>query len=382
LQEVARERGAFMYTDSFLGRCTIHTLGALSPLFGLIRLAYYTITGVSLFFVAFVAAQNPSRINTYGYLVLSVIIVVSVLGLFEFFMQYNILYSRIFDLSNPSYAQFTSEQYIHRISSTLGHPVYLGCLLVLFFPFFWYALDVSQKNYSRALLVLSSLTVFCTIFLTFSRGSWIALSFSLLFYYRSQRKRLLSILICGVVIVMVMLSVPQIRQLAGERNTYKAYSREAEIGGRIHSYKVVNAMIHESPLWGVGAAHYRFMSGKYGDYDGTPDNAYLMLIAEGGLGCFAIFVVVILNISRTLRKPSSCQSGLPSGRTAFDPQIMDAYAASLLGFLVNSIFCDTFHFAVTRMMFWTIIGHGVGTAFLFGNNQRNCFKTLFEAKGN
>jgi len=110
------------------------------------------------------------------------------------------------------------------------------------------------------------------------------------------------------------------------------------------------------PLLGVGTGMYRFKAYVLGrtvvwppTLD-TPDNMYLLWLAEhGALGLFA-GVLLLVRLFSLLRNPAL---------TTEDRDLAVAFAAGFAGFCVDMLTCSALYFPVTRMMFWMAAGLSV-----------------------
>ena len=122
------------------------------------------------------------------------------------------------------------------------------------------------------------------------------------------------------------------------------------------AYRQATAILVAQPLLGVGTGLYRFAGGRVRDWNDTPDNMYLRLLAEHGVAGFAAAVVLfaaIINVIRDARQSLSTRGCWK------EADLCLAVLAGIAGFLVDIVTCDALYFPLTRISFWIVVGLGL-----------------------
>lgn len=326
------------------------SLGSESPLTGLPRILYYTMTGIVVSVCVYAVVREFKDARLIVSWMVWVGAAVGCYGILEFFGFVDV-YGSVFNQRNPRYTMLTTEDFGSRILGPVGHPVYLGMFLVGLLPLSTYHLLHTRGRWALASWVPCVL-ITTGLFLTFTRGAYVAAVVSLYVYLRSQVRRR-SLVAVGVLLIVIVgaLSVGQVRIGLTGRGTI-GQLRSFRTDQRGLAYAHVAALLQDSPLIGVGVGNYRFLANRYGDFDDTPDNLYLLVLAETGVaGAVGIsfLVVVVLGSVR-------CAARQGGAETSF---LGHAILGSIVAFLVNMITCDALMFPLTRTQFWLIAGVGL-----------------------
>lgn len=326
-------------------------LGSEVPSLGLIRFLYYALSGVVVCWIVW-SVRWTEHVETVLVVGLIAGISVSVYGICEFAMGENPIWGPTFSLSNPKYAQFASDEFGRRILSSVGHPVYLGTFLALLIPMALHA-GMTASPALRPLGWAAAATMMAALLLTFTRGAYAATFVAGIVYLRRHTAgRLIRVLALAGVVVAVAFSSDRVWETLAGRQTVSQLQRFMT-DQRGVAYWQASALMLDSPLLGVGTGHYRYTAKRYRDYNDTPDNMYLRVLAENGAAGFASFAYLLYAILIHLKSRRD-HTG--------NPQIGDlqsAIYASVFGFLVDLVTCDALHFPLTRFTFWTLVGFGL-----------------------
>jgi O-antigen ligase len=190
--------------------------------------------------------------------------------------------------------------------------------------------------------------------LTFTRGAYVAGIVSLLVYGAHHRRHTINIVAAGVIcLVVAMMSIDRVWDgLAGRDTMNQLENFRTDQRGLAYAHAA--AMFRDSPLLGVGVGHYRISARRHGDFNDTPDNMYLRMIAERGIvGLTMTSLLFAVLISRLRTAVRSEQAG-PSTRA-----VTYAVLASLIVFWISCLTCDVLLFPLTRIQFWMIVGAGL-----------------------
>ncbi|MBS13580.1 MAG: hypothetical protein CME19_18520 [Gemmatimonadetes bacterium] len=331
-------------------------LGSERPGYALLRDVHYALTGVAIVPVTQRVLTGRTEVTCRILTVTTGL--VGALCLYEFVIGTPALWSSLLNADNARYARFAPDDFGRRVLGPVGHPVYLGSFLALMFPASLWALLQSSRGRQA---VLSATTVVCILggmLLTFSRGAWLAAAIAVLVYLRHHSARMVwRILLALGVLLTLAFSVDQVWDTLASRGTIgqiKAFDRDQ----RGIAYRHGMAILHSSPVVGVGTGLYRFAAARSGDADHTPDNQHLRLLAEHGVAGFSAFALLVVVIVRTLNRGRMALT--EDGRIG-EADLCAAIAAGIIGFCVNILTCDGLYFSTTRISFWMMVGVGLAT---------------------
>jgi O-antigen ligase len=219
----------------------------------------------------------------------------------------------------------------------------------------------------RALLIGGTLCVAGGLLLTFSRGAWVGVGAGAAVYgglrvgIGGRRnptasgsvlrfRDVVRAVVAVAVFITLLLSFDKVSKTLAERGTLeqmKAFKTDP----RGVAYAQAAGMVMDHPLLGTGTAHYRYLAKRYGDYDGTPDNGYLRILAENGIlglgAMIAVFAALLKGLFRCVREATGPD---------FRASLAAVLAASFSGFYVDMITCDALQFPLTRLTFWMLAG--------------------------
>jgi len=346
-----------------LGSSLLSSLGSDKVGMSLAKDIYYFVTGGLLFLIAgdlYFENNNTRRVLLLfvcaGYLV-------ALYGIFEIWTGTNVVFGSVFSPENEIYLRMSPDPWFgNRILSSIGHPVFLGGLLVMVLPIS-FSFFVLEKNLVWQIgFLVGTLALFVALILTFSRGAWIAgfiASVSYLFLRRVQPLWYvgsLGVVVAGVLVVLF--SFQGLADVFAVRITeaYELYVLDFASTSRGKALGHTVEILGLSPLLGVGTGMYRFKAYTLGrdvlwppTLD-TPDNMYLLWIAEQGvLGLF----FVILFITHFFRLFSI---RLQASGDASQNELVLGLAACFIGFFVNMFTCSALTFPPTRIVFWILAG--------------------------
>jgi O-antigen ligase len=205
------------------------------------------------------------------------------------------------------------------------------------------ALLLNENRFRPRTAILSALSIFSTlaIFLTFSRGSWLAIALAFIFICFFSKKHIKWLLpIFLIIIVMLLLPVFQERLFL----TFKP-------GGdsdRFRYWLAAIKMIKDHPFLGMGVGTFMANFSNYlpGCSVSYAHNCYLQIWAETGvfsLISFMLFVcsLIYFGVRKFIVSKDFLLLGLLSG---------------VLGFLAHSFFDTNFYSLRLAVLFWIWAG--------------------------
>ena len=341
----------------------LSSVGAQDPLASTAKTCYYFLTGGLLYFLALdlTRQQRWARFLLHAFAVAAC--VAALYGVLEFALGRNILYGTFFRPENEAYRRLIPDPWFgRRISGTIGHPVVLGMYLVLTLPLVLHlSLGAAQRRF-QVLWGAGTLILVLALVLTFSRGAWLAALVGLGVYLklRSTKHLLMVSLILGLFLLGVLAFSGVYEVLALRlRDAYDNYWLHFASTSRGQSFAYVAVINSMSPFLGLGTGMYRFaaydlrahlaLPAPLGVLD-TPDNMYLMWLAETGLVGLVAAVYVIALLFRHAWQRSKCAT------SSVRQDLARAYLGTLAGFCIGMLTCDALYFPVTRTAFWLLIG--------------------------
>jgi hypothetical protein len=344
----------------------VSSLGAKQPLISTAKTLYYFSTGGLLYLVLVDLLNCRERVQFLLYLFMATAYAGACYGLLEFATEQNFLYSKFFSPENEAYRRLIPDPWFgRRIVGTIGHPVVLGSYLVLVFPI---SLSVglnARKRWQQAIFLIGTLSVLGALLLTFTRGAWLAVVISIGIYLTLRgTKHLLVVPVALAVLIMVVANFSGIGEMVEERfkDAYDNYILNFTSTTRGAAYGYVAAISAKYPLMGLGTGMYRFKAYELrrtldiptplGVLD-TPDNMYLMWLAENGAMGLVAAAYVLALLFRELWK---------AGKRETDPARKDlawGFIAAFAGLCVDMLTVDALYFHVTRTIFWIVMGIAV-----------------------
>ncbi|MFC1808780.1 O-antigen ligase family protein [Candidatus Omnitrophota bacterium] len=275
---------------------------------------------------------------------------VALCGILELVFQKNPLYEYpgVFDLY---YYAFVGKRAI----STQTHPAALGSYLVVCLPF-WLLLIKRKIRFDRWLGVSCLIVGMSGLILTFSRGSLFG-SIAAFGVYFWQKNRTLfikyGIVIVGTFIfIFSVVKAPYVFQRFGIQGLAQTNLYEIRIAQVLTSYR----MLRDRPFTGVGLEHFKIKYNEYSPFekheDGkTPDNVYLLFLAEAGIIGFLGFIFFIVSLlKKGFRRFYSAATGEES------KNILIAILAGLVGLLVNMNTYDLLYWVNPLLFFGILAG--------------------------
>ncbi len=274
--------------------------------------------------------------------------IVSFFGLLEMFFSTNVLYK--YFLQNPFYGRFIGK----RMMSALVHPNILGAYLLPCIPLASYFYRYAE-TYKRRLF---NLTVLCFIaagvFLSFSRGTWIAclIMFSFWLWQKGKTKRIIYIWL-GFLTWSALASLSLFGQGFARRFGIVRLFYYLRFSHRAKNYHVTWEMLKEHPFVGIGLDCYRKFFGQYSNLRFSeevkvPDSIYLMHLAETGLlGFLGLFLLLGYVLGRAWKIYKRLETK--------EREFIFAVLLGFIGLIVNMASFDGFLWKTPFYLFWIFL---------------------------
>lgn len=312
----------------------------------------HVIYGLAVYYLTAVLTRDK-RDQRWVFLTVSVLLLVTAFyGLFEFAVQKNLLFN--YESGHISFGEPLDAT--HRVGSFLAHPVVYGAFLVQALPF---AIFLWIRGWSKPMAALgfatSILGTIC-LFLTQSKGSWIAAFvvgfIATAYFVRTRGKK--SIAAALIVLLVTALAVG----IIFSHSSLDEITRfDTSVDVRARTWEAAIDGIQENPLFGVG-----FKQGNREVTDQVPlwwreltgfispptDNYYLNILLEtglvGGSIWFLMMALIITGGYRLVRQNLNSR------------YMLVASYLSIIGLMVNMVTFDAMLIPANRMVFWVAAG--------------------------
>ncbi|MFA4889565.1 MAG: O-antigen ligase family protein, partial [Candidatus Omnitrophota bacterium] len=224
---------------------------------------------------------------------------VALLAIYEWIFRHNPVYEYL--VHNEYYRQYLG---MHRAMSTQFAPANLAAYLVMCFPLSLYlALDGSSRKI-KACGGFFGLIIFFGVISTLSRAAVFALFLSSAVLLGSRGRRVI-IIVGGLVILVTLFSLLPSRY-GFYRLSLRGFIQRSPYSARLQRAEVVKAMVEKHPFLGVGGGYYKEVYPQYAiavPYnDRTPDNSFLIALAETGWIGFASFAAFLVSLFLKARR--------------------------------------------------------------------------------
>jgi len=313
---------------------------------------YLTITLIFLFYIGKGMYYSYQDINTVNIVICICSGFVASLAVFELIFSFNPLYEHF--IENPFYERYISGWV--RPMSTLFNPAPLASYLLLSLPFSIYGL--TRKNLTNKIcgFIVFVISVPCLI-LTFCRSSYLGLIFMLSLFLLITKKYKNILVIYFILLFLFSLPYPFSRLspkgiCIDGTGIFSAY--------RMNRLKMVFGMLKSSPLFGVGLNHFRILFEKYYPVKSDlsfivyeikiPDNMYLSLLAETGIGGFLGFSIFMTSLFKRAFKQFKDSKNENIKLILFVPVF------SLIGLLLSMGGYELFYWTSPYMFFCLLCG--------------------------
>ena len=260
----------------------------------------YVALGLGIYYLTtLLAVKGEPLRKPLLYTVIGLTLLTCAYGLLEYALQKNVIFAALISQSVPEPLHG-----VHRIGSTLAHPVPFGAFLLQVAPFSGMLLVISRRWWKRLLALLTMSLAVLALFLSYSKGSWmvggILVAGALLLFPRARSRK--AAFPAAIMLVIVIIALAAFWATVTREIDYRSYS---SIEGREIAWRAAFAGIEQHPL-GVGlfqgstemqnqlepvwrAAWGRMLA---------VDNYYLDLPLEAGIAGFIIWIAMMIMIFR------------------------------------------------------------------------------------
>lgn len=242
-----------------------------------------------------------------------------------------------------------------RIQATFPHPIHYGAALAIGIPLALYLISVSKSVFRRGLLWAGILLMTYNIFMTGSRGPWLALGLSLPFVFLLCRGKLRWYFpAIALVCLFVLLGRPSVRNHLVE--VFNATMNSNTVMG--HSFEYRHALFNVAEhalaasdaraMWGYGTGSFYYLDLR-GPLLGRPDwpfrscdSTWIQLLVEDGYIGLVIMAMLLLT---------------PAFLTFRDYRRFEKSEAPLSGVLLVNLVAFYFMMISVAMYSWAQMGY-------------------------
>ncbi|MHB1270936.1 MAG: O-antigen ligase family protein [Thermoleophilia bacterium] len=320
----------------------------------------YFVYGAGLFYLTTIlSARREALLSILVYVIVGLVMLTAAYGLLEYGLQKNLVYYHYIVQAVPD-----PRVGLHRIGSTLAHPVSYGAFLIQGLPFAFLLWSRSRAKalgaWLQALAMAGTLLALLALFFTYSKGSWIVgvlLALGLLVATRTSISRKMivpALIIAGILAIMLAFFWQEVRVETEAR-------AEESFVIRLETWQGALEGFSKHPLTGVGIKQGQEELQKYLDpdiYKGLSitlpvDNYYLNLLLEAGVIGLIIWLLFLVFI--VLEGVKVARSRGPGQTWAL------AALISLLGLSLNSVTFESMLIWPNFVLFWISAGilHGL-----------------------
>jgi len=284
-------------------------------------------------------------------------LVVCIFGIIEFFTKQNFIYREF--VSNFCYESFKGK----RMMSTHMHPAPLGTYLVAIFPLTIILIVEEKKIFFRLLAIISTLIIFISIILTFSRGAFLgAFAGILILLFYLFRRRIIFFTLALILLAALIIAISTLLSY----NKYYYFSRLGLQGlsilpvyaNKIDRLISIWKILKDHPFFGLGLGQYRFLFDHYlphmanntNQLNKVPDCMYIALLAETGLVGFAGFILFISCAFRRILKKLKMVSGHEARL------LLAGFLSGFVAILCTFLTYDALYWTAPSYLFWSYAG--------------------------
>ncbi|MHB0866070.1 MAG: O-antigen ligase family protein [Thermoleophilia bacterium] len=307
---------------------------------------FYLVTGIR-------ARSYPSAMNLIWVLT-ALTAVTAAYGCIEYLAQTNFIF-------HPLIKENVLEplEGVHRIGSTLAHPVSYAGYLVQSAPFCVLAFVKARSRNGRIFAASTCIVAVLALFLTYSKGSWIVALLMVvagaMVIFNGQRRKVLVTL--GITLVVSAGLAGVFWQQIRLENSVRS---DISVENRLASWRGAVAGIQAHPLWGVGLDQGQWELSVRVDPEWVEalhgqiavDNYYLnILLEEGVVGALLWLIVLGLIFKEGISLIRRHGPGYAWGLAAM---------ASIVAILLNCMTYDALLIRPHVVLFWIAAGliHG------------------------
>jgi O-antigen ligase len=249
---------------------------------------YMTLGWISIFFLF---VNNVKDETQFKKLVRILILITTIAGAYAIFQHF----TRIDIFGNVKYVQksFARSPGFFNSPQTFGN--YILLVLPVVFGLSFYSNNRREKRW----LQLSGLIVLTAIIFSYTRGVWLGLIGGLIFMAILRSKKLLFLVVTGIIIGSLFLVFLPSSKFAQRVN--RTFKSGRPVGDRIYFWEGSLRIIRDYPITGLGWEGFRLVYPKYKPAKGRQlvchaHNNFIDMAVDSGLLGLGIFIWLLVTI--------------------------------------------------------------------------------------
>ena len=298
---------------------------------------YMTLGWISIFFLF---VNNVKDVTQFKKLVRILIIITTIAGAYGIFQHF----TRIDFFGNV--------KHLPRSTGFFNSPMTFGNYVLLLLPVVIGLSYYSKIRRERHWLQLSALIILTAIIFSYTRGVWLGIIGGLIFMAILRSKRLLLLVITGIIVGSMFLTIFPSSKLT--RRVVGTFKSERPVGDRIYFWQGSLRIIRDYPITGLGWEGFGIVYPRYKPAEGRQlvchahNNFIDMAVDSGllGLGIFIWFLVTIYKVGFHIFK--ELEDGYFKG-------IAWGFLGSLTAFLIAGLSQYNFGDSEVVMLFYFLL---------------------------
>lgn len=323
-----------------------------------LKIALLIISFILFYFVIINSIENEKQLENMVKILVAVGLIVAIYGIYQY----------LFDGGFDSSLYVDKEKFEDigaRVSGTFDNPNVMGEYLLLIIPLAMTYFFKSNKLIKKVLACFITFIIIISLFLTYSRGCYLGLIACFGIFFILVNFKFIILFIAGILALPFVLPSSVMNRFLSIGDT-----KESSTSYRISIWKGAFDMIKD--FWyrpiGQGAKAFNNIYPFYA-YSGVAaehsHNLFLQLIIETGIVGIASFIVIIFKFYQALGH------GLKISKDKNLSILIIAFISGMTGFLIQSLFDNTWYNNKMILIFWIFIALAMVTKNLVIVSNKN-----------
>lgn len=252
-----------------------------------------------------------------------------------------------------------------RVTSTFDNPNVLGEYLLLLIPLSVSLFFVNKNIYKKVIIAIATIIMAVCLLLTYSRGCYLGLIFAAAIFVILLNFKFIIFFILGLIAMPFVLPKSIINRFTSIGNM-KDSSTKYRVSIWMASIDLIKDYWNKPIGQGSIAFNKIYPLYAYNQVGAQHSHClFLQVIIETGLLGFITFFVMLYRLYQYLF------SGLRKLANCTDRIYLIGFVSSISGFLLQSVFDNTFHNLRVAIIFWMIIGLATAFRKVLGKEDNN-----------
>jgi putative inorganic carbon (hco3(-)) transporter len=179
-----------------------------------------------------------------------------------------------------------------KLNRNFGQPNYLGLSLVIFFNIAYGLYLGSARRLHQAMLLAAMAALVSVLFLTNSRGAFLAFAVTILIHWAFSKHKLSSLLLLIGLATLTWFLLPD--SVVERIETLTEIKEDTSAMHRLELWEIAFGLIAHNPLFGVGIGNFEEFAPN------TPHNAYIQIASEYGIPALLFWLWLMFSALRGL----------------------------------------------------------------------------------